>query len=638
MNKAQNNIPIHFLYLTAICAATILAYSNSFLGQFTLDDFINILNDRRITDFDITISGIIDAATSGRNGGRWLPNLSFGFNYLAHGDNVWGYHLVNLLVHIAGAIILYSLSLTTLNLPALSKQFINKNEIAFIATLLWAVHPLQTNAVTYIVQRMTSMAALFYMSSLLCYVQGRIAERRGMKQIVLFGLSFLFGFMAIKSKENAYMIPVMIFAYELFFLNTSSWIKDYKKILAWLAACLSIILLCTVLFLGGAKIISHIIEVYGYRDFTMLQRLLTETRIFFLYLSLLALPLPSRLNLNHDIPISYGIFTPFQTSIALAGVILFVWLIFYLYNRDRLLSFGLFWFLGNLLLESTFVPLELIFEHRLYLPSSFLILGLTATACVIMKRKTLFLRATYLLLIFLFCTWTWQRNQVWTSNVRLWSDVVSKSPGLARGHNNLGVALHEQGQFHEAENSFIQAIKVNPESRLGYQSLGSLYISQNRLEEAQRILRTGLSKETFLSPGRIYHYLGIIERKAGRYQQAINYAQMALNLDKNSLEPLLTIGITYGKLGDPQKADAVFRKAENQGMRSVDLFNNSGIIAFQLGQVERSLQYFNKALEIDPDHPESHNNLGLAYGKLGRVEDARKEMETAMRLKQQKKP
>lgn len=629
----QNKPAVHLFAITVLLAVTTLVYSNSFQGEFTLDDFVNIHNSHGIRSFQPTIDGIISAATDEPNGGRWLANLSFAINFYLHGENIWGYHLVNLFVHLAGTVVLYFLCLSTLNLPIVNKQFIRKNEIAFIATLLWAVHPLQTNGVTYIVQRMTSMAALFYLTSLLCYIKGRLIPHFCTRQLFLFIASLLFWCLAITSKENAYMLPVIILAYEIFFLSRENKIYTSKKIGLWITAVTAVILFIAVLFLGK-NIYAHIFEIYKYRDFTMGERLLTESRVIFLYLSLIALPLPSRLNLNHDIILSQGLLSPPQTVASIIGIFALVALIPFLFNKNRLLSFGIFWFLGNLLIESTIIPLELIYEHRLYLPTTFLILALTASLFTLAHNNIWVVRTCCIIIISLFSLWTWQRNQVWGNNLTLWSDVMAKSPNSERACNNLGTVYHDRKQYREAEQLFLRAIRLAPESRQAYVSLGSLYITQNRYQEAMQMLQTGMAKQPYLNGARIYHYMGIIYGKTGLYQEAINAAQTALQLNPDDLEPLVTMGIAYANIQNYQKADSIFSEAKRLGLEGTNLYNNWGTVVFKMGHIDRSIEYFKKALEFDPDHPESHYNLGLAYGAKGMVKAARDEMKRSMELQQ----
>lgn len=624
------------LYLVLLAALTCAAYSNSFQAPFAFDDFVNIINKKSIRLFTPDLTGIISAASEGQSGTRWLPNLTFALNYSFGGEDVRGYHLVNLLIHLACALVFFFLCLTTLRLPVLSRTAGDRaGEIALAAALLWAVHPLQTNAVTYLVQRMTSICALFSLAALLCYARGRLRPPSDWRRYALFGAGVLFALMAVTSKENALMLPAMVLGYEFFFLRPPHRAGgDKKRILAWTGGALGLIILLTIAFLGR-ETFSAILDGYAYRHFTLSERLLTETRVIFLYLSLLFLPLPSRLNLNHEIAISHGLLFPPQTALALLGILCLVCLVGWSYNRNRLFSFALFWFLGNLVIESTVVPLELVYEHRLYLPAMFLFLSGAVQLSTLAGARPWPVRTVCLLLACLLAFLTWQRNQTWATSISLWSDVVAKSPGLARGYNNLGVAYHEAQDFKTAQTLFEKAIRIEPGSRTAYISLGSMYVTQNRLAEAEQILRTALTKESYLNPSRIYHYLGVVYRKGGRYQEAIDYSRRALHLEKNILEPLLNLGIVYEQMGDFRQADATFAEALRTGLNdSVDLYNNWGIVAFKMGETDRAIGYFKKGLSIDPNHPETHYNLGLAYGQKGMDKEAQAEMQHAMRLQQ----
>ncbi|MHB8809254.1 MAG: tetratricopeptide repeat protein, partial [Desulfobulbaceae bacterium] len=518
----------HLLYLLLLAGLVSAAYSNSFQVPFTFDDFANIINKKSIRTFTPDLAGIISAASEGQSGTRWLPNLSLALNYFFGGEQVWGYHLVNLSIHLCCALVLYLLCLTTLHLPAVSGPADNRaEEIAMAAALLWAVHPLQTNAVTYLVQRMTSMCALFYLAALLCYVQGRLRKESAGERSFFFGATLLFGLMAVTSKENGLMLPVMVLGYEVFFLKPRHWLKNnLVPLLAWTGAGLALILLLTVVFLGK-EVLSGILEGYDYRNFTLSERLLTEARVIFLYLGLLAFPSPARLNLNHEVILSRSLFSPPQTVLALLGILFLLGLIIWTFKKNRLFSFALFWFLGNLVIESTVVPLELVYEHRLYLPSTFVILSTVSLLYSLGTTRPWPVRSACILLACLLAFWTWQRNQVWATGISLWSDVVAKSPGLARGYNNLGVAYHEARDFKTAQALFEQAIRIEPESRIAYISLGSMYVTQDRLAEAEQTLRLALTKEAFLSPSRIYHYLGVVYRKAGNYPAAMEYSRRA---------------------------------------------------------------------------------------------------------------
>lgn len=621
----------HILYLAALLGITTLAYSNSMNGPFIFDDFMNIINRQDIRLFTPTIEGVVQAASGGHSGNRWLPNISFALNYYYGQENVFGYHAVNLLVHLCTALVLYALFVITLGSPNLVRGRPFKEEIAFFGALLWAIHPIQTNSVTYMVQRMNSMCALFFLSSLLCFASARIPDKSASQKRLLYLFSVVFGFMSIVSKENAFMLPVMLLAFDLFFCRTVNWQRDRNRILAWGAASLAVIGIICVTFVGP-DILTRILQKYELRDFTLTQRLLTESRVIFAYIGLLLIPHPSRLNICHDVTISSSLFSPLQTLPSVIGILALAALIPFLFNRNRLLSFALFWFLGNLAIESSIIPLELMFEHRLYLPSAFLMPLIPVLLFREGASRPWSARIPLILVVCLFAAWTWQRNLAWSGHKELWSDVVLKSPASGRGYNNLGIAYKDEGDNAMAEQLFRKAIEVEPEAREPYVSLGALYISLNRFEEANRLLRTALTKAEGVNPSRIYHYLGVLNRHTGNYPDAIQFSNMALRLEKNDLQPMINLGIVHEKLGDLKKADGIFNEAWNLGANDVDLYNNWGIVAYKLGQVDRSITLFRKGLEINPDHQESHYNLGVAYGAKGMFNEAREEMNRSMGL------
>ncbi|HER40154.1 MAG TPA: hypothetical protein ENO10_02945, partial [Salinimicrobium catena] len=366
----------HYIPLLVLMVVPCIVYFNSFDVPFVFDDLSNISDNQKVHLYNLDLENIKKATFSGLSSNRWLPNLSIALNYYYGATDTWGYHLVNLVIHVLVGLVVYFLFFLTLTMPVVSFSSIRAREISLFAALIWSLHPLQTNAVTYIVQRMTSMAALFFLLSLLFYVLARLQRGHFLKRFSLFFASFLLGIMALVSKENAYMLPLIIVAYELYFFSDSRESINLKKTL--LIGCPAILTVFALswMFLGKNPFLlfDSILKGYELRDFNLTERLLTESRIFFYYIGLIILPLPSRLNLLHDYTLSKSLTAPPQTLIALLGIGLFLFIIYYFFRRNRLLSFALFWFFANLLIESTIVPLRLIFEHRLYLPSVMLIL------------------------------------------------------------------------------------------------------------------------------------------------------------------------------------------------------------------------------------------------------------------------
>jgi len=604
-NIFRNDILVLFFFLSGI----LLLYSNTFHSPFTFDDS-QILTNYFITKSDITWENLKLVPAMSPTKQRMLPNLSFAINYSLGGSNVWGYHLVNIIIHIAVTFVFYLLAKTTLNLPGLANRFQRSAEIAFAAALLWAVHPLQTNAVTYIVQRMTSMATLFFLLSLLCYVKARITKN-GSRKIILFAAATLLGAMALFSKENSGMLPVMILGYELFFLPRPGQEKKNRKTLLILTggALVAFFLICW-LFLGNDPL-ARVLHGYEGRGFTLGQRLLTETRIVLHYLSLLVLPLSGRLNLAYDYQISTGLFAPPATMLAIISLSSLTGFIFYLYKKDRLTAFAIFWLLGNLAVESTFIPLELIFEHRMYMPSMFIVLAGVAWIYRLQANREKTARILVIGSLVLLSIFTWQRNTVWKNGVTLWSDVVKKSPGSIRGQGNLGIAYIEANEFTAAKDHLLKAITIGYDDKSGNFSTS---ISAKYLAIA-------------------HDNLGLAYRKSGNYTAAIHHAKQALELDPNKTDAFVTLGITYSKLGQDRKAYEYFSKASKEGVISVDLYNNWAVSCFKLGMTDKSIRLLKHAIELKPDHAESHYNLGIAYSSKGMLKEAREEMARAIQLR-----
>jgi len=287
----------------------------------------------------------------------------------------------------------------------------------------------------------------------------------------------------------------------------------------------------------------------------------------------------------------------------------------YLFRRDRLISFAIFWFLGNLLIESTVVPLELIFEHRLYLPSAFLFLSVVAAGYRFGPGKLLVKRMVVIALVLACTFFTWERNKVWANAETFWLDVVTKSPGIRRGHQNLGNVFFLDGQIEKAEKIFLRALEVGR--------------VRNKREKPGSLAA--------INHANIHAVLASIYWKTGRWQESFASAEQALRINPDNISARITKGICYEKYGQSENAVAMFVEANLLGEESVDLFNNWGMSCFSLGRVDEAITLFKRALAIDDKHAEGHYNLGIAYGSKGMREEARREMMLAMQLQQQQK-
>ena len=591
----------NYLFVAVVIITTVtIAYFNSFHVSFVFDDIHNIVENPSLKFPAISFASLQKAATESPCGWRFFPNISFALNYFYGGQNVFGYHLVNLILHISTALVFYSLALSTLKLPVLSSYHKYAREIALFAALLWALNPVQTNAVTYIVQRMTCMAAFFSVSALLCYVHGRLQDNSFWKRFCLYGAGlFCFG-MALFSKENSAMLPVIVLAYELFFFQDIDLGKDWRRLLVVSVIAMGSVLALGCFIMGRVDIFHSIPASFGGRDFNLAERLLTESRVLFYYLGLLVLPLPSRLKLDYDFVISQSIISPPQTLAALLGLVGLCVLIVILYRKGhRLAGFAIFWYLANLAIESSILPLELVYEHRLYMPSMFLALALAALLYHLARNQVVISRVVLVCIAALFLLMTWQRNATWASPYDFWQDNVTKSPNSARVHVNLSNSLKDKGDYTNALKHLQKAIELEPDYGMAYLNLGLLYKDINLLQQSITILTAGLDKKR-VAPAKIYYALGLVYGQLGNYQQAIKMAKMGLHVEPGMLKPYVVMGIAYDELGDLDTAYGKFAEARFLGHDSSSLFYNWALTCMKMGRRSEALDKLAEGIALYP--------------------------------------
>jgi tetratricopeptide (TPR) repeat protein len=519
----DNSRIIECLLLLSLVFAVFATYSSNLDGPFIFDDS-RLENNPHLHIEKLTPENLIKAGFESSPRTRPVAYITFALNYFFHGFSTSGYHLANIFIHGLTAIFLYLLLKTTLSLPSLQGKYEKYALLPFAAALIWAVHPLQTQSVTYIIQRMNSMSAMFYILSLYLYARGRLTRKSKLKW-PLFISAFLAGLLALGSKETAATLPFFIFLYEWYFLQdlNLNWLK--KQTVP--ALILLIFTTLSVFAYLGINPGDAILSGYSNRDFTLTQRVLTEFRVIFFYVSLLLLPHPGRLNLDHDFSLSTGLFAPYTTALSAAFLIIMLVIAVSSAKNYRLLSFCILWFLGNLAIESSVISLEIIFEHRNYLPSMMVVLFILVVIFSLVKNNTV--KVVFLcIVVLLFSIWTYKRNMVWTDRVALWGDCAAKSPFKARPHNNLGVALKRQGQVNEAIEHFKKTIEIDPQFTEAYNNMGNAYMDIGRSEEAVRQYRSALN----LAPNDPLIHLNIGHALAKRWEleEALLHYGQALNL------------------------------------------------------------------------------------------------------------
>jgi tetratricopeptide (TPR) repeat protein len=571
-----------------------LIYASTLTGPFIFDDKHNIQQNQHIRLERLSPGGIVEAALESPSKHRPVANISFALNYYFHRYNPVGYHLVNILIHLINGILLYLFTKATLLTPALKTDYdrLAAGWIPVLTAFVWTLHPLQTQSVSYIVQRMNGLATLFYLLCLWLYAKYRLSKGTKRSSWLLAGCAAS-GVLAFGSKEIAASLPVFIILYEWYFFQglRPTW---FKKKIPFIAGAILLLVILALLFLGTDPL-GRITADYVDRSHTVAQRVLTEFRVVIFYLSLLIWPHPSRLNLDHEFMISNSLIDPVTTLLSLAAIAAAIGAAIYLAKKAPLISFCILWFFGNLVIESSVIGLEIIFEHRIYLPSLMLILMLVSLAFKYIKPHQLCIPVLCILLA-VGTLWTYQRNRVWGDAITLWQDCVVKSPNKARPYNNLGVALAHAGQSEAAIENYYAAIKINPDY------------------------------------GNAHYNLGSTLARKGNLKSGIAHMTKAIRLEPDNYEAHNNLGIALLIGGAPQKAATHFRKALEINANYASAHNNLGIAMGRQHNLSAAIFHFQEALRLDPAYAEAHNNLGNAYRDQGKFTAARQHFTMALRI------
>ncbi len=622
----------------------LLGYSNTFYAPFFFDDSTNIFWNPIVKDLD---NFLLSTEAYRYNPRRFIGYLSFALNYKLGGNGAFGYHAVNLCIHVINALFVYLLVTLTVRTPFFTDPLSNSQEknqqfaryAAFFAGLLFVSHPLATQSVTYIVQRFTSLATLFYLLSLVCYIQARLTlcrTRLNMSAGIFFALSFLAAILGMKTKEITFTLPFVFLLYEFSFFGGA-----FKKKLLFL---LPLLLLLAVIPLSVVNMDRSPGELLteidaGTRLDTVLPRwdyLLTQLRVIVTYIRLIFLPINQ--NLDYDYPlahslVSLGVFSSFLLIASLIGAGLY----FYRLSRAdlsflRLTGFGILWFFITLSVESSIIPIaDVIFEHRTYLSSvgAFVAIAscFTLAFCTSVSGKKRACVVMFVLALLLSGA-TFARNRVWQSEISMWEDVVRKSPGKARAHNNLGAAYLAKGSTEKATSEFEAALAIDHGNSESYSNLAMAYSAKGQKQEAliffEKAVEADRSNGLALSNlGSLYEERGELEKAKENYFAAVK-VKPALFLARKNL------GGVYLKLGELDSAVRELKRAMELNPDSAGVIYNLGIAFLQKENIDEAIIYLEKAVALQADYSEAHNNLGVAYIRKGNPARALMHFRTAV--------
>jgi len=442
----------------SVMALTMLVYWIGLQGPFLLDDRPNIvLPFVKQTGWE----SFYFAITHNGSGllGRSVSIVSLALTGIFYELDPWGYKFHNLLIHLATGLLLCRFLWRLL--PALTGKAADNVTlvVAGLTAALWLLHPLFVSTVLYPVQRMTQLAAFFTLLGLLVYLEVRLAPRWGIRQWAMAWVAFPISLvLAMLSKESGALVPVFMLAMELLVFKTRfANLQENRPLMVFLGVFVAMPLL-----VGGLFVLTHLdaLTDYSNRSFTLGERLLTELHVVFFYVRLILLPRLSLMSLYHDdFPVTSSL--DLATAVLMLVLLAVLWVIWVGRHKVPVLSFGLAWFLVSHLLESTFIPLELVFEHRNYLAAAGLLLALVYSLFHVpgIQRLPLVLVPVLAGLIVM----THSRAQEWQSENMMLAIGVTDHPDSPRLLTEYASYLMEIGHAQEAINQLARVAELQPE-------------------------------------------------------------------------------------------------------------------------------------------------------------------------------
>lgn len=608
----KNSCPIRII-ITLILI--LIVYSNTIYHPFHYDDIgaavKSNLIEGSLTDFWKN--------TVGSGGDIFLHRLfllySFALNYHWGEGSVTGYHIINIIFHLLSSLLIY-LILKNILIHNLS---FNKHEgplcensslifIPFFSSLIFAVHPLNTETITFISSRSSGMSTFFFLLSFYSFILGNSAtsdpeKTKSKAPVFYYTFSLIVFIIGLGIKEIIATLPAIIFLYLYYFVNREEsllkFIVKFKWYFIGIASPVTV-------YLGYRKIIGgDIFTAHADAGLSLYGRyyyFLTELKvIIFYYLKLFIFPI--NLNIYPMMSISTSLFElpVFISLLIILSLIFFAVTISRgkrQFVRNKIISFAIFWFFITLLPSSSFIPLnDPIAEHRSYLPAvgASMFFG-TAFSIIISLSKNhvklkLIKSLSVILVLLLFSLLNIQRNLVWKDGFTLWKDSAFKTPDYAKPHINLGAEYNKLGLNKLAVEEFKKAIEILPDHAESHYDLGKVYSD----------LRD--------------------------YKNAVSEFLLAIQYDKDSYKAMFGLGNAYSKTGQYDKAVNAFNKADqaydrirNKGY--LDAIHNLGEVYGKMGKLNEAIKQFQKVLEIDPDHILTKENLSRAHKYLEGLEKA----------------
>jgi tetratricopeptide (TPR) repeat protein len=613
-----------------VVLAAVAAYHNSFSGAFVFDDQNWIVDNPTIRRL-WPLGPWLCPPPALVVGGRPVVSLTLALNYAWGGTHVWGYHAVNLAIHILAALALLGLLRRTLRLPGLRERFgPAATPLALAITLVWTVHPLQTMAVTYVIQRAESLLGLFYLLTLYGLVRGATSARRTLWYLVAAAACWL----GMATKEVMVTAPVVALLYDRTFLSGSFREAVKQRWVFYLALAASWGVLAWAFVSTGCQ---GNTAGFAIKQFTWWTYLCTQPGVIVHYLRLAFWP--AGLCLDYGWPAARSIGEILPPAIVVVG--LFALTLWALVKRPTLGFLGA-WFYLILAPTSSFVPIrDAAFEQRMYLPLAAVATLAILAGCTLWNR--LFpasgqnwvpcppLPVALLALVVVALGWiTVRRNVDFQSKVAIWADTVAKAPANSRAHYNLGQALGDVGRFDEAVAQYQEALRIQPDYADAHNNLGMIWAGRGQILQAIGEYRKALDASP--QHAQAHNNLANALESQGEADEALTHYQQAVESRPDFAEAHYHLGNAWSARGEVDRAIAEYGKALAIRPDLAEAHNNLGLALADRRDLAAAIAQYEQALRLKPDHAAAHYNLAGALAGRGELDQAVAHYQQAVKI------
>ena len=611
---------LHLLSVCLIVLLTAAIYANAIHNDFTnWDDLGLVVENPEIRSLSIDSLQKIFTPKPGKTF-QPVRVLSYAFDYHFWELNPVGYHLGNIALHGFSAVLLYLLLGNLLPQIRPESSLESNWLIALFTSLLFAVHPVNVEAVTWISSRKYGLLALFYFSSFYFYIK---YSEKGRHRRIYYLLSIGAYILSLLSSPFSVTLPALLFLYDYGRIQDGNLYSIIKpRLLSYLSYIVLSISQFFILLNSFTKTSgpSHVIKSQEMSN--IYYTLLTILRALYDYIRNLIFPF--WLNNMYIDRTSTSLFE-YKIIISLLVIFLLIVILFFQVRANNKVNlFCLGWFVVTWLPVSNIIPISTkIADRYLYLPAVGLFLFFSASLFKLSQvgvSKNVRRFTVYPLTIFLICTLAYlsiERNRVWANSETLWNDSSRKAPDYWVPYLNLGLVKAQQGKIDQATDYYYKALELNPNSVHIHNNLGVALLEQGKVDEAVNHYMTALRLKSDFAE--TYNNLGVALFKLGKLDRAIWYYREALRLDPEFGKAHNNLGNALIEKGYLDEAIVHYSKALASRAHYPEAHNNMGVALAQQGKLNEAIVCFREALRLKPDYPQARANLDLALQMAGKT-------------------